>query len=51
MAGARTFTVIHVALLVHEVVGDGIFVHDTSKNGLSIAYNIFDLVSKVLYAP
>jgi hypothetical protein len=47
-AGISTFTAIHAALLVREFIGDGILVHDTTKEGLHVAYNILDLVSTTL---
>lgn len=47
-AGISTFTVIHVALLIREVVGDGILVHDTAKEGLHVAYIILVSVSMML---
>ena len=43
-SGISTFTGIYVAILV----GDGILVHDTAKEGLHVAYNILDLVSTML---
>ena len=37
----HTFTSIDVALLVHEVFGYDILVHDTVNEGLQVTYNIF----------
>ena len=47
-AGIRTFMVIHAIILVHEVVGDGILIHYTAKEGLHVVYNILDWVSTTL---
>jgi hypothetical protein len=44
--GINTFT--GIALLVHEVNRDGIFVHDTASEALHVSYNIMDSVSMAL---
>ena len=42
----RTFiSIIGVALLVYEVVGYGVLVHDIAKEGLHVDYHIVVLVS------
>ena len=43
-----TFAGIHVALLVHDIITDGILVNGTAKEGLHLTYKILDMLSMML---